>query len=158
MVLEWVLQKATADVLNINSIGEVNMKQIIGFISLLLFTSSVFAFNDFKCAVKAVYKLNMNGVLEQGAGFVTPDVGSEFTVNRQSGQITGKKIGNTMSGVMPTVYDFNRKETSYTAITIYKIHYTIDLLQIKEYVKKPEKPFIYKGAFGEVVTGLCTVQ
>lgn len=137
---------------------KVNMKQIIGFISLLLLTSSVFAINNFKCTVKAVYKLNVNGVLEQGAGFVTPDLGEKFTVNRQSGQITGKKITNTMSGVMPTVYNLYSNEKSYTAITIYKPNYTIDLLQIKEYVKSPKKPFVYNGAFGEVVTGLCTIQ
>ena len=89
---------------------------------------------------------------------MTPDVGSEFVVNRQSGQITAKKMTNTMSGVMPKVYSFNPAENSYTAITIYKPNYTIDLLEIMTYVNVAEKPFIYKGAFGEVVTGLCTIQ
>ncbi len=134
------------------------MRKIITILSLLLTAFPAHAVNDFKCTVKEVYDLKESGLLAPGPGFVTPDVGSEFTVNRQSGQITAKKITNTMSGVMPTVYSFNPKENAYTAITIYKPNYTVDLLQISEYIKKPEKPFIYKGAFGEVVTGLCIVQ
>ena len=133
------------------------MKNIIA-LSLLLTSLSAFAVNDFKCTVMEVYSLKQSGLLTPGSGFVTPDVGSKFTVNRQSGQITAKKITNTMSGVMPKVYAANLAENSYTAITIYKPNYTIDLLQINEYVKASKKPFIYKGAFGEVITGLCVIQ
>ena len=133
------------------------MKNIIA-LSLLIMALPAFAVNDFKCTVKEVYELKKSGLLSPGPGFVTPEVGSAFTVNRQSGQITAKKITNTMSGVMPKVYTANPAENSYTAITIYKPNYTVDLLQINEYVKEPEKPFIYKGAFGEVVTGLCVIK
>jgi hypothetical protein len=63
-----------------------------------------------------------------------------------------------MSGVMPKVYAANLTENSYTAITIYKPNYTIDLLQINEYAKDTNKSFIYKGAFGEVITGLCIIE
>ena len=58
---------------------------------------------------------------------------------------------------MPNVYSRLPTENSYTAITIYEPHYTVDLLQINEYVEATDKPFIYKGAFGEVVTGTCEV-
>ena len=34
---------------------------------------------------------------------------------------------------------------------------TIDLIEINENNKAPDKPFIYKGAFGEVVTGICKI-
>jgi len=134
------------------------MRHITLYISLLLLAFPAYAVNDFKCTVNEVYDLKKSGVLAPGPGFVTPEVGSEFTVNRQSGQITAKKITNTMSGVMPTVYSVNPAENSYTAITIYKPNFTVDLLQISEYIKETEKPFIYKGAFGEVVTGLYTVK
>jgi hypothetical protein len=142
----------------LTALGEKAMKQTALYISLLFLTFPVYAVNDFKCTVKEVYDLKESGLLTPGPGFVTPEAGSEFIVNRQSGQITAKKITNTMSGVMPTVYNFNSAENSYTAITIYKPNYTVDLLEISEYVKETEKPFIYKGAFGEVVTGLCIVQ
>ncbi len=133
------------------------MREIIIIFSLLLVAFPALAVNDFKCTVKEVYALKKSGLLTPDPGFVTPDVGSEFTVNRQSGQITARKITNTMSGVMPKVYSVKPEENSYTAITIYKPNYTVDLLEIYTYVKAAEKPFIYKGAFGEVVTGLCTV-
>jgi hypothetical protein len=139
-------------------LGEYIMKHITLYISLLLLAFPAYAINDFKCVVKEVYDLKRSGLLTPGPGFVTPEIGSEFSVNRQSGQITAKKITNTMSGVMPRVYSVNPAENFYTAITIYEANYTVDLLQISEYVEETEKPFIFKGAFGEVVTGLCLVQ
>ena len=132
------------------------MKRVL-FIAVFLLSFKSYAVNDFECVVKEVYKLNDAGLLIPGKGFVTPEVGSKFIVNRQSGQITGKKITNTMSGYMPTVYSHLPSENSYSALTIYKPNYTIDLLQIQEHVEQKLKPFIYKGAFGEVVTGLCTI-
>lgn len=133
------------------------MKQLL-LITLLSISFKVYAVNDFECTVKEVYKLSAEGLLSPGKGLLTPDVGSKFIVNRQSGQITGKKITNTMSGYMPTVLSHLPSENSYSALTIYKPNYTIDLLQIQEHVESKLKPFIYKGAFGEVVTGICTVQ
>jgi hypothetical protein len=106
--------------------------------------------------VKEVYKLDESGKLITEPGFVTPDVGSSFIVNRQSGQITGNKINNTMSGVMPKVYDVLPSKNTFKAVTIYQ--YTIDYIEIKTYKETAEKPFLYKGAFGEVITGLCTVS
>ena len=133
-------------------------RSIAMFLAASLLVLPAYAVNDFKCKVKEVYDLKNSGFLEPGAGFVTPDVGSDFIVNRQSGQITAKKITNTMSGYMPVVYDVEPSENSYKAVTLYKPHYTIDLLEINTYVKVAEKPFIYKGAFGEVVTGTCVIQ
>jgi len=121
------------------------------------FSGLSFAISDFKCTVNEVYKLTDSGLLSAGKGFVTPDVGSEFVVNGQSGQITGSKITNTMSGFMPRVYNYLEKEKMYKAITLYKPHFTIDLLEIHQQIDGKKKPYIYKGAFGEVVTGTCTV-
>lgn len=122
---------------------------------ILMWSAPALAAMDFSCTVKEVYRLSDEGFLVPGKGFSTPDVGSEFIVNRQSGQITGHKITNTMSGVMPSVYSHLPTENSYSAITVYEPNYTIDFLQVHEYVGAPEKPFLYKGAFGEVVTGIC---
>jgi len=131
------------------------MKNILLLILLSTISYSSLAINDFKCVVKEVYKLDDSGKLITKAGFVTPDVGSAFVVNRQSGQITGEKITNTMSGVMPKVYDVLPRESSYKAITVYQ--FTIDYLEINTYKETSKKTFIYKGAFGEVITGLCSV-
>ncbi|MEW6992622.1 hypothetical protein AADZ91_18315 [Colwelliaceae bacterium 6441] len=132
------------------------MYKFLLLVVITIFSNASYAINNFHCTVKEVYKLDDSGKLIAKAGFVTPDVSSNFIVNRQSGQITGKKITNTMSGVMPKVYDVLPKENSYKAITIYQ--YTVDYLEIKTYYESTEKPFLYKGAFGEVITGVCTVQ
>jgi hypothetical protein len=131
------------------------MRNILLSVLLSIISYSSYAINDFKCVVKEVYKLDEAGKLITKAGFVTPDVGSIFVVNRQSGQITGEKITNTMSGVMPKVYDVLPSENTYKAVTVYL--YTIDYIEIQTYKKSLEKPFVYKGAFGEIITGLCTV-
>jgi hypothetical protein len=134
------------------------MRNLIFLISAILFSINVFAVNDFECTVKEVYKLQDSGLLKPGKGFVTPDVGSKFTVNRQSGKITAKKITNTMSGYMPEVFNSSLpKGKSYLAITLYPEHSTVDLLEIKYYLETKEKLFIYKGAFGEVISGFCYV-
>ena len=62
------------------------MRNMIAVISLLLVAFPALAVNDFKCTVKEVYDLKESGLLTPGPGFVTPDVESEFIVNRQSGQ------------------------------------------------------------------------
>jgi len=97
-------------------------------ITLLVLSFKAYALSDFECTVKEVYRLSDAGLLSPGDGFVTLDVGSKFIVNRQSGQITGKKITNTMSGYIPRVYSHLPTENSYSALTIYKPNYTIDLL------------------------------
>ena len=114
--------------------------------------------NDFKCTVKEVYKLEDIGLLYPSEGFVTPKLESEFIVNRLSGQITAKRINNTMSGYMPKVYNSGLpKAKAYLAITLYPMHSTVDLLEIHYSGASKNKRFIYKGAFGDVITGLCIV-
>jgi hypothetical protein len=58
------------------------MTNIIAIL-LLLTSLSAFAINDFKCTVMEVYELKQSGFLTTGSGFVTPEIDSEFTVNRQ---------------------------------------------------------------------------
>jgi len=79
-------------------------KYIITMI-LCMVSANSYAVKDFECTVKQVYKLTDSALLEPGSGFVTPDINSTFIVNRQSGQITAKKIMNSMSGYMPKVYN-----------------------------------------------------
>src|SRR5690606_28471339 len=119
--LHFITKTAPACALVSRALGEkeARMKQFI-LIGLLSISFRSFAVNDFECIVKEVYKLNETGLLAPGKGFVTPDVGTKFMVNRQSGQITGKKITNTMSGYMPIVYSYLPSENSYSALTVYK--------------------------------------
>ena len=122
----------------------------------VFFSVSAYASNNFKCSVIDAYTLEENGKINHSSNVAKNALGKEFTVNRQTGQITGGGFVNTMSGQMPKVYDHLPSENGYKAITIYRPNFTVDYLQINEYVKSPKKPFIYKGAWGTTVTGLCT--
>jgi hypothetical protein len=132
------------------------MKSTLIFIATVIFSVSAYAGNDFKCTVHDAFTLGMNGNIDQSSNVAKISLGKEFTVNRQTGQITGGGFVNTMSGQMPQVYDYLPSENGYKAITIYKPNFTVDYLQINEYVESPKKPFIYKGAWSKTVTGLCT--
>jgi hypothetical protein len=132
------------------------LKILIFLATFLLFTGNCYAFNNFRCIVKESYSLEDDGKLSSKTEVAKVKLNKEFIVNRQTGQITGDGFVNTMSGQMPVVYDYLPMENGYKAITIYKPNHTVDYLQINEFVKEMEKPFFYKGAWGEIITGLCT--
>ena len=124
---------------------------------MLLLTFNIsYASGDFKCVVKEAYTLDANGKLSTKADSAKNKINKEFTVNRQTGQMSGGGFVNTMSGQMPSVYNYLPNENGFKAITIYKPNFTVDYLQIDEYVDGKNKPFIYKGAWGTIVTGICT--
>ena len=131
------------------------MKYAIFFLGVLLGTVNSYASNNFKCVAKGSVTLEKDGRLSADTIVAKKRLNKEFVVNRVTGQITWGFI-NTMSGQMPTVYDYLPSENSYKAITIYKPNFTVDYLQINEYVEGKEKPFFYKGAWGEMVSGICT--
>ena len=131
------------------------MKYTIILLGALLIAVNCNASGDFKCIVKESFTLENNGKLSTETSVAKSKINKEFIVNRQTGQMTGSSFINTMSGQMPTVYDYLPSENGYKAITIYKPNNTIDYLQINEYSEGKEKPFLYKGAWGEIVTGVC---
>lgn len=132
-----------------------NMKNInIAVLFLAFFNQQAFA--DFKCQVKESMTLADNGVMEKSSNVAKMNNGKEFTVNRSTGIITGGGFINSMSGRAPEVLDaYDPSQNSYKAITIYKPNYTVDYLEINEYVKGEKKPFIFKAAWGSIVTGVC---
>ena len=132
------------------------MKSAVVLIFSVFFSVSSYASNNFKCSVLDAFTLGENGIIDQSSSAAKNALGKEFTVNRQTGQITGGGFINTMSGQMPKVFDHLPSENGYKAITIYKPNFTVDYLQINEYVEPPKKPFMYKGAGGTTVTGVCT--
>ncbi len=114
------------------------------------------AASNFKCVVKDSVTLEDNGKLSHDTNNAKHELNQEFVVDYASGRMSGNGFTNTMSGQMPVVYNYLPNENGYKAITIYKPHFTVDYLEIKEYVEGKEKPFFYKGAWGELVSGLCT--
>jgi hypothetical protein len=131
------------------------MKSAIVFIVSIVFSVSSYASNSFICTVLDAFTLGENGKIDQSSNVAKNALGKEFVVNRQKGQITGCGFVNTMTGQMPQVFDYLPSENGYKAITIYKPNFTVDYLQVNEYVESHQKPFVHKGAFGTTVTGLC---
>ncbi|OZG71837.1 hypothetical protein BTA51_19645 [Hahella sp. CCB-MM4] len=125
-------------------------------VAVLIFIST-YVFADFKCQVKESMTLSDTGVMDRTSNVAKINNGKEFTVNRSTGIITGGGFTNNMSGTSPRVLDvYEPSENSYKAITIYEPNYTVDYLEIKEYVKGDKKPFIFKGAWGSIITGVCS--
>lgn len=131
-----------------------NMRKIMAAI-LLIVSFPSFASGNFKCTIKDAVNLEDDGILNHKSHLVTYYLGKEFVVNRQTGIITGEVINNTMSGQMPTVYDYLPEENGYKSVNIYKPNNTVDYLQINQYIQNKEKPFFFKGAFGTMVSGTC---
>ena len=134
----------------------ITMKIVLIIMFFILATVNSHASNNFKYVVKDSYSLEDDGKLSSDTNVAKMSLNKEFVVNRANGQITGSGFTNTMSGQMPVVYDYLSSENGYKAITVYKPHHTVDYLEIREYVEGKEKPFFYKGAWGELVSGLCT--
>ncbi|MFY2507554.1 hypothetical protein ACN3E9_04515 [Vibrio pectenicida] len=81
------------------------MKSAIIFVVSVVFSMSTHASNNFKCIVLDAFTLEENGKIDQSSNVAKNALGKEFTVNRQTGQITGGGFVNTMSGQMPQVFD-----------------------------------------------------
>ena len=122
----------------------------------MFFSVGASASKNFKCTVLDAVTFGKDGTLSHSTAVAKSKIGEEFTVNRQSGQITGGGLVNTMSGQMPVVYNYLPNENGYKAITIYKPNQTVDYLQINEYIEGDKKPFFYKEAWGTTLSGLCT--
>ena len=131
------------------------MRVLSGILGILV-ASNCYAGEDFKCVVTESVELLKNGELSRETNVARSNIGKEFVVNRRTGQMTGGGFTNTMSGQMPKVYNHLPQENGFKALTIYEPDYTIDYLKINEYVDGPEKPFLYIGAWGEIVSGKCT--
>ncbi len=125
------------------------------FATLLAISSPALAFDDFKCLIKDAFELKDNGILDHQSEMMTTYIGKEFSVDRQTGIITGANLSNTMSGQMPSVQDNLPSENSFRATTVYT--HTVDYLEIRQFVAEKDKPFFYKGAFGVMLSGTCVL-
>ena len=130
------------------------MRNFITIAVLLLTAQNAVA--DFKCQVKDSMTLSDLGVIDRSSDVAKMNQSKEFVVNRSTGIISGGGFINNMSGQLPEVLNvYKPDQNSYKAITVYKPNYTVDYLEIKEYVEGDKKPFIYKAAWGSIVTGVC---
>ncbi len=126
------------------------MKKYITIL-LLAFSGLAFGADDYKCTVKNAGHINPTGKLEnvQSWDFY---IDKEFTVERKSGVISGRQFKNNLASTVPQVYD--HEVNGYVVVTS-SYNQVINYLQINNFEKELEKPFIYIMT-NVVLTGKCT--
>ncbi len=111
------------------------------FSILVLFSINTYAGQDYKSTITNASAPNENGYLEEiGDKSV---IGKLFTVNRQTGDISGPIKNKYLSE--PQVIDYGSVENSYKAISVMKNNVTTNVytLVIEEFVDSHKKPFVY---------------
>ena len=125
------------------------------FFAILFFFTNVNAMAGelaYTCEVKHVYGLSNDGSLSI-SGFEKQMRGSSFSVSRLSGEIIGEVIP-TLKAKSTSVVNKGSARNSFKAIADFGNQFQI--LEVKEYLKKPVKPFVSSSMGGAgIVTGLC---
>ncbi|EOX1578104.1 hypothetical protein ACPD0P_003388 [Vibrio cholerae] len=119
---------------------------------VVLFSSGVFALDDYKCLIKNAVTVGSNGELKElGDKFVIDKL---FTVNRRTGDMTGSIKNNYVT--TPSVLDYGSSENSFKAIATMKNEITTNVyvLTIEEFDDSPQKPFVFLSN-SDVFYGTC---
>lgn len=107
----------------------------------VLFSTSVFALEDYQCLIRNVVTVGSNGDLKEiGDKSV---VNKMFTVNRRTGDMAGPIKNNYLS--RPSVLDYGSTENSFKAVATMKNEITTNVyvLTIEEFDESPQKPFVF---------------
>ncbi len=106
----------------------------------------------YTCEVMHIYGLSNDGSLSI-SGFENQMRGSSFSVSRLSGEIIGEVIP-TLNAKSTSVVNKGSARNSFKAIADFGNQFQI--LEVKEYLKQPVKPFVSSSMGGAgIVTGLC---
>lgn len=106
----------------------------------------------YTCQVLHIYGLSNDGSLSI-SGFEKQMRGSSFSVSRLSGEIIGEVIP-TLNAKSTSVVNKGSARNSFKAIADFGNQFQI--LEVKEYLRKPVKPFVSSSMGGAgIVTGLC---
>lgn len=109
--------------------------------------------NDYWCSVLDVKKLGNDGLITDESVYRVT-IGMHFSVNRSTGEISGKPISNTNAFGYPEVLDNGSSEQAFKVITVYKPYVYVSYLQINEYEDGSQKPFVFYDQT-TMYTGLC---
>ena len=130
------------------------MVRVAVIVLSLLLSASVYAGpNTYLCSVLHTKVLDESGGLADDDYF--SDIDPRFTVDRQTGQVTGGLLDN--SGMDISLYDSGSTEMSFkvTAVTTSPVKHAM-YLQINEVVEGNAKPFIgIRSPNSVLLTGLC---
>ncbi len=118
----------------------------------VLFSTSVFALEDYQCLIRNVVTVGSNGDLKEVGDKSV--INKMFTVNRRTGDMTGPIKNNYLSP--PSVLDYGSTENSFKAVATMKNEITTNVyvLTIEEFDESPQKPFVFLSN-SNVFYGTC---
>jgi hypothetical protein len=122
-------------------------------IALFSYTTSITAGElRYECIIKNIYDLDDTGGVKE-SGFSKYLVGGNFMVSRETGEVTGDSL-TTITAESTKVISSGSSQNSFKSIA--EFNGQAQLIEIKEYSKDEQKPFISLSMGGAgLVTGLC---
>jgi hypothetical protein len=115
---------------------------------------------DYNCGVTHAYSLRADGSL--GISLETDIVGSNFSVSRKTGQITGKFITTDLAMSIRVIEKGSAKNSFRAASEIGDSFrfgdgtHAYQILDVQEFREGAEKPFVVSSMGGVgIITGVC---
>jgi hypothetical protein len=107
----------------------------------------------YECVIKTEYRLDDNGAVAPVSKDIATSLGDRFMVDRDSGRITGALTDNKIAKDFKVIQQGDSNRT-FVAMSSYWGGIT-DYLQVNEFVRSPEKPFllVFKGFW--IHAGTC---
>lgn len=117
-------------------------------------TPSAQAIEDYKCKISSFMRVDDQTGLMKSLNLSDWLVSDEFVVDTETGRMVGA-IKNHGSGGQPEIITKASGSMAFKAMTEYGPVKSVQLFRINEFVKQPNKPFIYWNR-GDIYSGLCT--
>lgn len=128
-------------------------------LALIFFNSNNPAYageKSYECKIQQIKELSNEGEITSHAGKYKYLAGQSFTVNRDTGEMTGLPF-STESYKEVTVLDRGGKENSYKAFVIsYPPNIWIKYIYIKEFQEGVDKPFWGTEDGDKIFSGTCS--
>ncbi|MEJ2526400.1 MAG: hypothetical protein P8Y73_12680 [Desulfuromonadales bacterium] len=121
---------------------------------LLILFCPTFSFagqNQYVCEIFGEYHVNENGMF---TAIDSPLVGQSFTVDRDSGSVTGKPFATDQSGMEQTLVQKGDSSGRFKLVSTYANPHKVQILTIDEAVNGKVKPFWGTDSHF-IFTGLC---
>ena len=115
----------------------------------------VYGNSTYTCTVKDVREVSSNGRLDKSNGFMTHQIGTKFTINKETGEISGKYV-NTLYSVSREVLDIGGHSNNYKTLSIYEPNRQIMYIEVMDNIEVARSPIPFIGyRLSSVFSGVC---
>ena len=133
------------------------MKYIVSLL-LLIVSLNVHSGENYICEIKGAFQIDQDG--QQVTTKLKDFIGNSFSVNRETGEMSGALINSFASG--PTVVNPGSEDSSFQAVNSMINPVTsatnFNNLVIQEFASGKNKPFIYMVDGVDIFYGKCMHQ